>query len=65
MDRNIQSRFSIFLSPMFLSGNGFIMNYISNAVIHRDYRLPVDVMVRIFSDRIGSRSNRLDCWPVR
>jgi hypothetical protein len=23
MDRNIRSRFSIFLSPMFLSGNGF------------------------------------------
>lgn len=64
MDRNIQSRFSIFLSPMFLSGNGFIMNYISNAVIHRDYRLPADVMVRIFSDRIEIESPGLLAGPV-
>ena len=29
---------------------------ITNAVIHRDYRLPSDVMVRIFSDRIEVES---------
>ena len=49
---------------MFLSGNGFIMNYITNAVIHRDYRLPVDVMVRIFSDRIEIESPGLLAGPV-
>jgi hypothetical protein len=32
MDRNIRSRFSIFLSPMFLSGNGFIMSMMFNTM---------------------------------
>ncbi len=37
---------------------------ITNAVIHRDYRLPVDVMVRIFSDRIEIESPGLLAGPV-
>jgi ATP-dependent DNA helicase RecG len=37
---------------------------ITNAVIHRDYRLPVDVMVRIFSDRVEVESPGLLAGPV-
>lgn len=37
---------------------------ITNAVIHRDYRLPVDVMVRVFSDRIEIESPGLLAGPV-
>ena len=37
---------------------------ITNAVIHRDYRLPADVMVRVFSDRIEVESPGLLPGPV-
>lgn len=36
----------------------------TNAVIHRDYRLPTDVMIRIFSDRIEIESPGLLVGPV-
>ncbi len=41
-----------------------IAEAITNAVIHRDYRLPVDVIVRIFSDRIEIESPGLFAGPV-
>ena len=41
-----------------------IVEAITNAVIHRDYRLPVDVLVRIFSDRIEIESPGLLAGPV-
>ena len=41
-----------------------IAEAITNAVIHRDYRLPADVMVRIFSDRIEVDSPGLFAGPV-
>lgn len=37
---------------------------ITNAVIHRDYRLPADIMVRIFSDHIEIESPGLLVGPV-
>ena len=37
---------------------------ITNAVIHRDYRLPADIMVRIFSDHIEVESPGLFVGPV-
>lgn len=42
-----------------------IVEAITNAVIHRDYRLPSDVMIRIFSDRIEVESPGLLIGPVR
>ena len=41
-----------------------ITEAITNAVIHRDYRLAVDVMVRIFSDRIEVQSPGLFAGPI-
>jgi ATP-dependent DNA helicase RecG len=41
-----------------------IAEAITNAVIHRDYRLPADVMIRIFSDRIEIESPGLLAGPV-
>ena len=41
-----------------------IAEAITNAVIHRDYRLPADVMVRIFSDRIEVESPGLLAGPI-
>lgn len=37
---------------------------ITNAVIHRDYRLPSDIQIRIFSDRIEVESPGLLVGPV-
>lgn len=37
---------------------------ITNAVIHRDYRLPSDIQIRIFSDRIEVESPGLLIGPV-
>jgi ATP-dependent DNA helicase RecG len=37
---------------------------ITNAVIHRDYRLPSDVIIRIFSDRVEVESPGLLVGPV-
>ena len=37
---------------------------ITNAVIHRDYRLPVDIHIRLFSDRIEVESPGLLIGPV-
>ncbi len=41
-----------------------IAEAITNAVIHRDYRLPSDVMIRIFSDRIEVESPGLLAGPI-
>ncbi len=41
-----------------------ITEAITNAVIHRDYRLPVDIQIRIFSDRIEMESPGLFAGPV-
>lgn len=41
-----------------------IQEAITNAVLHRDYRLPADVHVRIFSDRIEVESPGLFPGPV-
>ena len=41
-----------------------IKEAITNALIHRDYRLPADVHVRIFSDRIEVESPGLLVGPV-
>ena len=41
-----------------------IAEAITNAVIHRDYRLPTDVMIRLFSDRIEVESPGLFAGPV-
>lgn len=41
-----------------------IAEAITNAVIHRDYRLAADVMIRIFSDRIEVESPGLFAGPV-
>lgn len=42
-----------------------IAEAITNAIVHRDYRLPSDVMVRIFSDRIEVESPGLMAGSVR
>ncbi|MEZ6186367.1 MAG: ATP-binding protein [Planctomycetota bacterium] len=41
-----------------------VLEAITNAVIHRDYRLPMDTQVRIFSDRIEVESPGLLPGPV-
>jgi ATP-dependent DNA helicase RecG len=41
-----------------------ITEAITNAVIHRDYRLPADIMIRIFSDHIEVESPGLFVGPV-
>lgn len=41
-----------------------ITEAITNAVIHRDYRLPNDILIRIFSDRIEIESPGLLAGPV-
>jgi len=41
-----------------------IKEAITNALIHRDYRLPADVHIRIFSDRIEVESPGLLIGPV-
>jgi ATP-dependent DNA helicase RecG len=41
-----------------------ITEAITNAVIHRDYRLPSDILIRIFSDRIEIESPGLLVGPV-
>ncbi|MCX5721847.1 MAG: putative DNA binding domain-containing protein [Nitrospirae bacterium] len=41
-----------------------IKEAITNALIHRDYRLPADVHIRIFSDRIEVESPGLLAGPV-
>ena len=41
-----------------------IAEAITNAVIHRDYRLNTDIIVRIFSDRIEIESPGLLVGPV-
>lgn len=41
-----------------------IAEAVTNAVIHRDYRLAADVLVRIFSDRIEVESPGLFAGPV-
>lgn len=41
-----------------------IVEAITNAVIHRDYRLNSDIAIRIFSDRIEVESPGLLCGPV-
>ncbi len=41
-----------------------ITEAITNAVVHRDYRLPKDIMIRIFSDRIEVESPGLLVGPV-
>jgi len=41
-----------------------IKEAITNAVLHRDYRLPADIQIRIFSDRIEVESPGLLVGPV-
>jgi ATP-dependent DNA helicase RecG len=41
-----------------------IAEALTNAIIHRDYRLPSDIVVRIFSDRIEVESPGLLVGPV-
>lgn len=41
-----------------------ISEAITNAVVHRDYRLPADILIRIFSDRIEVESPGLLVGPV-
>lgn len=42
-----------------------IAEAVTNAVIHRDYRLPADTIVRIFADRIEIESPGLLVGPVK
>lgn len=42
-----------------------IAETITNAVIHRDYRLPTDIFIRLFADRIEVESPGLFVGPVR